>query len=559
MERVAYNLFLEGAGEGAIKAILRERYCIGNARWIQAAMNQGRAVMSSQGASMKYRVEMYEEKVRNTRESMNKLSKPLEIRGCEAKVTKLQSRIDELRSQITRKSYPRAVFGSRNFLHRLSIANGKRRNELREEWKERRSNHFFSVGEASHRGNANTRLLHNNADNRFYLEVRNWHDKDFRIELRVPEHWSGAVKSIIGKAGSVKLGSRGELLEGGLPYSIRIVRSAFGYQVLASFELEEPLIEWSGRMAGIDVNPEGIACTIVSRDGNLIATRFYRDNRLITASRNKRKWVLENLVNGMLRWARDTHGCNAVAVERLKLKGAFDSSPKTNFKRSNFMTRKMVETVKLHSLRMCLVNIEVNPAYTSIVAITKYGKQFGGFNRHQLAAFVIARRALGHGEAPVLSCLPKTRKEGRMWNYCIRYYGYQPQIQTLLHHEPVEWKSDGDGNGGGVITKLLRAPPAITSSQMGSSHSLQGVTAIPGTNERAGRVHPNRHASGGGGARGYRVSPPDVEGRQSAVIICDEEDNAVANSTSGSLQILLSPSGHPPESVPSRRACPPTP
>jgi hypothetical protein len=76
-------------------------------------------------------------------------------------------------------------------------------------------------------------------------------------------------------------------------------------------------------------------------------------------------------------------------------------------------------------------------------------KLYGGFNRHPLASFIIARRALGYGEAPVLDCLPKTRKNAAMWNNCIRYYGYPPQIQTLLHREPMEWKSYGDDNGGG--------------------------------------------------------------------------------------------------------------
>jgi len=34
--------------------------------------------------------------------------------------------------------------------------------------------------------------------------------------------------------------------------------------------------------------------------------------------------------------------------------------------------------------------------------------------------------------------------------------------QTLLHHEQMEWKRDGDdnnGGGGGEITELLTAPP----------------------------------------------------------------------------------------------------
>jgi len=138
---------------------------------------------------------------------------------------------------------------------------------------------------------------------------------------------------------------------------------------------------------------------------------------------------------------------------------------------SNFMKRKMIHTIRLHALKMRMLSVEVNPPHTSKVAIIKYGKRYGGFNRHQLAAFTIARRALGYGEALVLDCLPRTKQERKMWNNCIRYYGYLPQIHTLLHSEPMEWKSYGDNNGGGEITELLTAPPAITSSQKGLSHS----------------------------------------------------------------------------------------
>lgn len=266
----------------------------------------------------------------------------------------------------------------------------------------------------------------------------------------------------------------------------------------------------------------------MSRDGNLVATRFFRDSRLIVASKDKRKWVLEDLVNRMLRWCRDTHGCNAVAVEELRLKGAYDRSPRTNFKLSNFMKRKMLQTARLHALKMKMLSVEVDPAYTTVAAVAKYGTRFGGFNRHQLAAFVIARRALGYGEAPVLGCLPSTKKEGRMWNHCVRYYGHQPRIQALPRHEPLEWKSGGDVNGGVAMTELLTAPPAIiTPSRMGSSRPPQGAASIEASIGRAGRVHPSRHTNGGDGARGHRVSPPDVDGRLSAVIFHDKEDNVV--------------------------------
>jgi hypothetical protein len=48
MERTVYNVLREGMDAGTIKAILRERYGVKNARWIQSSINQARAMMVSQ-------------------------------------------------------------------------------------------------------------------------------------------------------------------------------------------------------------------------------------------------------------------------------------------------------------------------------------------------------------------------------------------------------------------------------------------------------------------------------------------------------------------------------
>lgn len=511
MERSAYNLLREGANSSLATALLRERYAIRNARWVQSAINQAGAVLKSQEEGLLYRIEMYQERIRNSKESMKRLSHLLEIQGYKARIAKLQSRVEELKEQLRRRSYPSAVFGSRKLLHKLSIAKGERRGELLNEWRKERSNHFFSIGQANQKGNANTRLIYDESDASFQLEVRNWYEEDLRLELYVPEPYRALIKDVIHRAESVRIGEHGELLEGikGLPYSVRVMRSDRGYQVLISFDLEENnSIMWSGRVAGIDINPEGIGCTVVSNDGNLISARFFKDNRLISASSGKRKWVLENLVNKILRWCKNTHGCNALAIENLKFKGGYDFSPSLNLKLSNFMSRKMSETIRLHALKMGMLTVEVNAAYTSKVALTKYSRQFGGFNRHLLAAFVIARRALGYGEAPTESCLPKTRKERSMWNHCIMYYGYSPQIQTLLQREPMEWKSADDVNGGGEVTELLRAPPASTSGRRLSHAPMGALNTRKEASRRTGRVHPNRHTIGGDGARGHRVNPP---------------------------------------------------
>jgi hypothetical protein len=43
---------------------------------------------------------------------------------------------------------------------------------------------------------------------------------------------------------------------------------------------EQEEIYWHGRMVGIDLNPEGIGWPVASRDGNLIAMGFFKDNCL---------------------------------------------------------------------------------------------------------------------------------------------------------------------------------------------------------------------------------------------------------------------------------------
>ena len=181
------------------------------------------------------------------------------------------------------------------------------------------------------------------------------------------------MRALVEKAESLRLArmSRPSAIPG-IAYTITIIRSEGGYQVLVSFDLKEPAVEWSGRVAGVDLNPEGIACTIVSKDGNLVATRYFRERRFVTASKGKRKWVLEDTVKRMLRWCSDTYGCNAVAVENLKFKNNNDDSPRSNFLRSNFMKRKMVVRGRLSALKMNMISVGVVPAYSSLVAAAKY-------------------------------------------------------------------------------------------------------------------------------------------------------------------------------------------
>jgi hypothetical protein len=202
-----------------------------------------------------------------------------------------------------------------------------------------------------------------------------------------------------------------------------------------------------------------------------------------------------------------------VALEEMRFKGVYSFSRRNNYVLSNFMKHKMASRIQLAALKMDMLSVLVPAAYTSLVALAKYRRGYGGFGRHQLAAFVIGRRALGFGEIPTARCMPETRKDHKMWNYCAAFYGHQSQVQTLFRREPLEWKSAGNVNGVGLMTKLLTAPPADT-SEKGSSHdALAKVCELDQSNEnlagRAGRVHPNGQTSRGDGARGHRVNPPN--------------------------------------------------
>lgn len=172
MERTAYNLLREGKRPAEAKSIIRGRYGVTNARWSKSAINQASAKILAEKGEITYLIRLYKEKAKNNKTKMRQISNPMKLKGCETKILNHESRIGELTQQLRRGTYPRAVFGSRELQHRLSNTSVQRVDLVRE-WRERRSNHFFSVGEANQRGNANLKLQVLPSDSSFRLKVLN--------------------------------------------------------------------------------------------------------------------------------------------------------------------------------------------------------------------------------------------------------------------------------------------------------------------------------------------------------------------------------------------------
>lgn len=475
MVRTAYNRLLEGKRTNEIIRLLQARYGVENWRWCQWAITQAQAVIRSQKELLPLYVEMYEEKIARVRRRMERVVDPLKKTGYRTRIEKLERRKTAIGNHIAAGTVPRTVFGSRKLLEELSKGKGSS-----EEWRRRRLNQFFSVGQANQKGNANTRIVKH--DRGYALEIRNWTENDFVVGLIV----SGYYRSLLDAA-----------LTSGVAYSVRVKRTQWNYQVLISFEVDEaPSQPWNGkRVAAIDVNPEGLAVTIVTLDGNLFASRWFREPALVHARSEKRSWLVANLVKWAFKWANG-HGCNAVIIEKLKFGMTQEGNHRANRTCSNFLRKKLLELIKLRALKLDWICAEVNAGYSSIAGELKYNRQFSKFNGHQLAAFVLARRALGYGErlrAEQLEPIPKRRRA-----YASRiirsFYGHR--------HELLMPRAGTDG----------RMPRKDVKGASGADERVTPHTAVTLAKPRLSMLLGGGCPGDEPGARGHRVNPPLTTG-----------------------------------------------
>jgi hypothetical protein len=250
------------------------------------------------------------------------------------------------------------------------------------------------VGDGWNKGNPNTRV-HRDGE-AFSLEVRNWPTGDYTIPLTVQKAYRRIFEAI----------ADGQLLplhplrtnNGQRRYTVRVIKHLQSYACHVSFEVpEEPIRSWDGeKLAAVDLNPTHIDVAVVSRDGNLIAASSFKEPALIYARKGKRLWLASNLIEKALKWI-SFHNADALVIEDLKLRGV-EHGPKANRLIANFMHRKQLDLIATKALKRELILVHVPAAYSSRIAQTKYKPNFPRMSIHQLAAFVLGRRALGFRE-----------------------------------------------------------------------------------------------------------------------------------------------------------------
>jgi IS605 OrfB family transposase len=255
----------------------------------------------------------------------------------------------------------------------------------------------------------------------------------------------------------------------------------------------------------VDSNPAGPAATIVSRDGNLVDHKFFRDPRLIHASAEKREQIIGETVGRIMEWALG-HGAETFVAERLDIKNDKSFNRRANRIIRAFVRRKFSETLSMQCWKHNTPMAEVNPAYTSKIGKAKYLKRLG-LSIHEAAALCIGRRFYGYGERleePMTITVKNDERKGKVPVMYVwaSIYGHgssaDPSMEPPRRKGSLEWKPAGPD--GAVFT----GRPATERSPL----SLRGCELV----RKGGECGESPQATG----NGVKPAPPKGGGEAAA-------------------------------------------
>jgi len=296
------------------------------------------------------------------------------------------------------------VFGSRELFEQLKKKHltGKRRDELRQKWEERRYGVLYSRGEKSKEGNLNLRLA--NLNNQWYLRINLGNGeyvwaKVIRSAKRKTDKWISFISSI----------EHAEKTGDWFPYTVRLkLRNG---KVYAQFSREEKLpevvITKDNGVIGIDINayPFHLALVHTAKDGNLEKYERLSLDQLLEGNSDKREYVSWQTAHQVVEIAKRER--KAIVVENLEKipKGKRgDGLPKLRQKLHKWVYKALLQKIEIVARRNGIQVIKVNPAYTSIIGKLKYAPLYN-IDKDTAGAYVIARKGLGFKER-----LPKNYK-----------------------------------------------------------------------------------------------------------------------------------------------------
>jgi IS605 OrfB family transposase len=269
------------------------------------------------------------------------------------------------------------VFGGKKNWNNL--LKGKISND---EWKLKRDNQIYARGDVTKKGNPNIRLLNNSGE--FYLRVTIGNRKFEEYKLFVPIKFKQRLLSLFGSGNS---------------YNVRLLKKdSQHYRVVIDYEIEAPktIIDFLEGIIGIDANPDRVAISNISSDGNLIESFTIVNNRMFFASTNKRNYEIGCVTKQIINYALKEN--KAIVFENLKFKKEFENQGrKFNRIKSNFVWKKILTLLERKCIEYGISYKKVNSAFSSVIGKLKYQGMYN-LSIHESASYVIGRRGLGFNE-----------------------------------------------------------------------------------------------------------------------------------------------------------------
>jgi IS605 OrfB family transposase len=479
-----------------------------NWRYCEHAVRDAEAQIQSLRGLLPLYLKDVEERIGELEKRVERAKSEEKRRVLERELTKLKKKREFYAKHIENGTVPKTVFGGRGKLGELM-----RGRLSKEGWREVRNNQLYSIGQANQKGNANLRIIRCE-EGRYGLNVR----FPTRREVKVGKdgrrmRYKGQVKTF-----SLYVPAKFQqylewALNSGMAYSICIIKGGGRYLVYISFNIgNAPLPAVPERVTAIDANPEGFAAAVVSRDGNLLAHRFFRDDRLIYASKEKRNNIIGVLVSRIVGFAEEHHATTFV-IEDLNIRNHADFGRKVNRIVYAFVRRKFEENL----LTKCWKNrhpmFTVNPAYTSALGEIKYAKLYG-LSPHEAAALVIGRRFYGYGERLTKPIRVKVRgADGRKAEIPVQYvwpsiHGYQGPADP--------YRAATDGRKGGGEQRLGPDNEAAFTGHP-AEHSALPMSVRGDWARKGGECGGNPQATGNGGKPAPTLG---VDGQFEAKSLC---------------------------------------
>jgi len=510
MTRTAYNRLIEGASARKIIEILGERYGENAYRWRENALTKAEAVASGQEELLALRIDELEWKLQQVKRRMGRTANPLKKKGYAARVRKLERKRRTLEAHLKNGTLPKVVFGGRGRVDS-------------EERRRKRRGHLYSVGSAWNRGNLKTRII--KQGDAILLEVRNWHSQSRIYPLSVPKRYRLSFNLLA--EGKLEPLTPMKSPYAVRPYTVNVIRMERGARCQVSFAVPTiPLHAWRGeRVASVDSNPTHIDVAIVNKHGNLVASKTFSQPAMLYARRSKRQWLASNLLNKALNWI-EFHRADAIVFEELRFKGR-EYGKRGNRTLANFNNRQLHNLATTKTLKRELILITVPAAYSSKVAATKYKQQFPRISVHQLAAFVLARRALGFTEKLSLDQLKeiagRTRKRQTLVKAKYLHGHRHPYLRSPMS---ADGRIDMENGKGMMKPKTEWVTPRIRDTAKNDRRRMQRLSyLLPCKRQQLGRMEANRDD-------GWTRRQPEVAFRNESCVT-PENQSIDANESKG--------------------------